>query len=445
MNELLSSGPDADWSPVAQHLDAGLGELGDADRDVLLLRYFEKKSAREMAAMLGISEDAAQKRVSRAIDRLRECLIKRKITVSAIGLGTLILANAVQSAPVGLGTTITTAVAGTTTTIGMTMIQKLLIAALAAAVAGTGLYSTHLQKQAASLRRQQESLAQQVRQLGQERDDAKNQLAALQLQNEQLSSNTELLKLRSELAQLRSRPGAATETPAAGTNHLSRPKRISVRVGTEFVIFPVADLPTLGVAWTADNAGGQVGLLTTQRLAVINKALSGASDATILSSPSIINDNGMTGQSAILHPVPADGTNFFDVGLDVTTTATYSTNSSSFDLKLETRLHHLAGDLSQPQLLTARTTNQLDILPGKIAVVEREFPGDGWMPGFYTNDSPDPRCLLIFVTPAIVDPRDYERPGPKPGTVQRTAAIIQSAASFNESSLSTTNRRNGVQ
>ena len=48
MNELLSSEPDATWDRIAPHLDAALGELSDPDRDALLLRYFERKSAREI-------------------------------------------------------------------------------------------------------------------------------------------------------------------------------------------------------------------------------------------------------------------------------------------------------------------------------------------------------------------------------------------------------------
>ena len=43
--------------------DTALGELGESDRDALILRYFERKSAREMAQALGVSDEAAQKRV----------------------------------------------------------------------------------------------------------------------------------------------------------------------------------------------------------------------------------------------------------------------------------------------------------------------------------------------------------------------------------------------
>ena len=106
MNELLAHESDAAWEDIAPHLDAALGELSEADRDALLLRYFERKSAQEMAQTLGVSEEAAQKRVSRAVERLREFFVKRGIAVGASGLVAVISANAVQAAPAGLSTAI---------------------------------------------------------------------------------------------------------------------------------------------------------------------------------------------------------------------------------------------------------------------------------------------------------------------------------------------------
>src|ERR1041385_471190 len=109
MNELLSTGSDASWEHIAPHLDAALGELSEPDRDAVLLRYFEKKSAQEMAERLGISDEAAQKRVSRAVERLREFFAKRGVTIGASGLVVVISGNAVQSAPLGLTVAISTA------------------------------------------------------------------------------------------------------------------------------------------------------------------------------------------------------------------------------------------------------------------------------------------------------------------------------------------------
>jgi len=128
MNELTAAEPEAVWEHIAPHLDAALGELSEPDRDALLLRYFERKSAREMAQTLGVSDDAAQKRVSRAVERLREFFAKHGITVGASGLAVAISANAVQAAPVGLAATISTAAA----------LAALSIPALAGVGAGTG-------------------------------------------------------------------------------------------------------------------------------------------------------------------------------------------------------------------------------------------------------------------------------------------------------------------
>jgi RNA polymerase sigma-70 factor (ECF subfamily) len=53
---------------------SALENLADADREILVLRYLEQMSAREVAAVLDISEAAAKKRVLRALKRLRGLL-----------------------------------------------------------------------------------------------------------------------------------------------------------------------------------------------------------------------------------------------------------------------------------------------------------------------------------------------------------------------------------
>jgi RNA polymerase sigma factor (sigma-70 family) len=220
MNELLAAEPEAIWEQIAPQLDAALGELNELDRDALLLRYFERKSAREMAQTLGVSDDAAQKRVSRAVERLREFLSKRGVAIGASGLVIVISANAVQAAPAGLAVTISAAAifAGTavststviaaTKAIAMTTLQKTLITAALAVFAGTGIYEAH---QASQLRDQVQTLQQQQAPLAE-------QLAKLQAENKQLSNLVaqakdqkslsqaqlnELLKLRGQTGQAR--------------------------------------------------------------------------------------------------------------------------------------------------------------------------------------------------------------------------------------------------
>jgi RNA polymerase sigma factor (sigma-70 family) len=219
MNELLSGESDASWEQIAPHLDDALGELDDPDRDALLLRYFERKSAREMAETLGISDEAAQKRVSRATERLREVFAKRGIAVGAGGLAVVLAANTVQSAPVGLVATISAAAAAGTavtaasitsaaTTIAMTTLQKVIVSTTIALIAGAGIYEAHqasqLRDQVQQLQEQQAPLAAQIQQLQQERDDATNRLAGLRDELAAAKKNpSEVVKLRGEVGQLR--------------------------------------------------------------------------------------------------------------------------------------------------------------------------------------------------------------------------------------------------
>jgi RNA polymerase sigma factor (sigma-70 family) len=240
MNELLSAESNVTWEQIAPNLDAALGELDETDRDAVLLRYFEKKSAREIAQILGVSDEAAQKRVSRAVERLREFFSKRNVIIGASGLTILISANAVQSAPAGLLATISaTVLAGTaaststaiavTKVIAMTTLQKTLVTVTVAVLAGTGIYeatqASRLREQNQTLQQQQTPLAAQFQQLQREYDDATNRLAAVTSEIAQLKSaqnQAELLKLRGQVGTLQKQVVAAETKPSAPATGISK-------------------------------------------------------------------------------------------------------------------------------------------------------------------------------------------------------------------------------
>lgn len=166
--------PDATWTQIEPLLDEAVSALDETDRAAVLLRFFENKSLREVGQQLGVSDDAAQKRVSRAVEKLREYFSKRNVTVGASGLAILISANAVQSAPAALAITICSAafagaavsnsavIAATTKTIAMTSLQKAIVGTALIAAVAAGIYEAH---QARQLRGQNKSLRQQVNQL----------------------------------------------------------------------------------------------------------------------------------------------------------------------------------------------------------------------------------------------------------------------------------------
>ncbi|HTD67135.1 MAG TPA: sigma-70 family RNA polymerase sigma factor [Candidatus Limnocylindria bacterium] len=99
---------DDPWVHIEPFLDEAMHSLDETDRAAVLLRYFENKSLREVGATLGTSDDAAQKRVSRAVERLREFFSTRGIAVGASALALILSANAVHAAPVALVQTINT-------------------------------------------------------------------------------------------------------------------------------------------------------------------------------------------------------------------------------------------------------------------------------------------------------------------------------------------------
>jgi len=216
MNEILSSSSDANWDDISPYLDEALGELSEPDRDALLLRYFKNHDLRTIGARLGVSEDAAQKRVSRAVERLRESFQKRGIAVAAGGLVVVISANAVHAAPVGLSASLSlipaagAAVSGATTfnllkILAMTKIKVgIITTAVAAGIAIPVVVQHRMQTK---LTATNELLREQV-----ERNNA------LMAENENLSKlaaqevasitdgempSAELLKLRGEIGRLR--------------------------------------------------------------------------------------------------------------------------------------------------------------------------------------------------------------------------------------------------
>src|SRR5262245_24738064 len=56
---------------LAEQLEPAMEQLDAADRDALVLRFLANRALREVGAELGISEEAARKRVTRALDKLR--------------------------------------------------------------------------------------------------------------------------------------------------------------------------------------------------------------------------------------------------------------------------------------------------------------------------------------------------------------------------------------
>ncbi len=92
----------SDWAEIAPLLDEAVDQLGDRDRQAVLLRFFTGLSHQEIGDALGLSENAANKCVERALEKLRSQFTRRGVTVSSALLATTISTNSIHAAPVGL-------------------------------------------------------------------------------------------------------------------------------------------------------------------------------------------------------------------------------------------------------------------------------------------------------------------------------------------------------
>ena len=82
------------WDELQPVLDDAMCRLGAAEREAVLLRYFSGHSFAEVGSVLHVSEEAARKRVDRAVDKLRALLGQRGLLATSAALGTALRAHA---------------------------------------------------------------------------------------------------------------------------------------------------------------------------------------------------------------------------------------------------------------------------------------------------------------------------------------------------------------
>jgi RNA polymerase sigma factor (sigma-70 family) len=97
------------WDEISPYLNDALDRLSELDREVVMIRFFGKKSHKEVGLALGLSEDRAKKRLSRALERLRVTFARRGVVVPSLVLAAAFSTCGAQAAPAGLSATISAA------------------------------------------------------------------------------------------------------------------------------------------------------------------------------------------------------------------------------------------------------------------------------------------------------------------------------------------------
>jgi len=90
------------WTDIAPMLDAAMAALNRTDRETVILSYFENKSIKQVGDALGASQEAAKKRLSRALEKLRLYFAKRGIDSTTAFIAGAIASNSVQTAPMAV-------------------------------------------------------------------------------------------------------------------------------------------------------------------------------------------------------------------------------------------------------------------------------------------------------------------------------------------------------
>jgi hypothetical protein len=248
------------WRQLSPHLEAGLSRLPERDRALLLLRFYENKTAAAAAALLGIRENTAHKREERAVAKLRKYFAKCGVSLSGGAIAAAVSAHSVQAAPGALVNTVSAGAmaAGAAASISTVTLAKGALKLMAwtkaktvvasVAVAGMATYSVIQHQARARLLEQNEGLQEQIHQLSSvaaENENLSNLLA--QARNSEANAKDQLRRLSQQRAPARgtNNVSSAAASPAAKADRIPVPKESWAKAG---FATPEATLKTRGWA-----------------------------------------------------------------------------------------------------------------------------------------------------------------------------------------------------
>ena len=140
------------WDRLRPVLDDLINELGESDREAVLLRFFEGRPFAEVGAKLHLSENTARMRVERAVDKLRALLARRGIPSTTVALATLLANQTSIATPIGMagavasaalsGAALTGAAAGSASAFWQFITMNKITLGIASLVAASGVVTS---------------------------------------------------------------------------------------------------------------------------------------------------------------------------------------------------------------------------------------------------------------------------------------------------------------
>lgn len=198
-------------------VDEALAALSAEDRDAVLLRFFGRKSFAEVGLALGVSDDTAQKRVSRVLDRLRDQFRARGLSVSAGAVAAAVSVAGAEVAPAFLSAGIAaTAVASVSSVGWLAPLALMKTSAVIATVAALGIVAAYQTHALGKVRQENASLLRQVEET-RATQGATPPLAAIAGDP---GKDAEILRLRARVAELSRQQSARLLAKTAATGSI---------------------------------------------------------------------------------------------------------------------------------------------------------------------------------------------------------------------------------
>jgi hypothetical protein len=412
----LDSSSTDDPARLRPVIDDAMHELDDADREAVLLRYFEGQDFRSVGTSLGISDDAARKRVLRAVERLRRILEQRGISSSESALTAALSGTIALAIPADLhACIIRSALAASllsTPKVAPTLLQMtpmkatLLITGIVAGLAT----STFIQRDSsARLRSENKSLVKEIEAL----HAAGDQLSARQSAADELlaglrKEHSELLRLRDEVTRLRiaQRDQAKTEPGnPEGEDSLLRNQQVTIEA--KFTELRASTLKKLAVESLGIDIGGVgvTAILTDEQLRALLHAFEQQSGADLLALPRVITLHNRAASISISQPDDPDSGGG-KLGPSVDLLPVLSADRMTINLQATARLDEMvpASDASGAERKEARQTavsGNAVMYDGQSAVLCQRL---GCSDTGGKTSVEDPTYLVVLVTPTLVDP-----------------------------------------
>lgn len=147
LDDAMTIEPNPLWLDAAPLVDAALDQLPRPDREALLLRFWQQQDHRSIGTALGSTEDAARKRIARALEKLRTLLRRRGVLLPAALLTQCLTDHATAAVPSTLAATLPGAAwrqataSGPITAVSRSLLRRFWPAAAAALVVTGGLWT----------------------------------------------------------------------------------------------------------------------------------------------------------------------------------------------------------------------------------------------------------------------------------------------------------------